>query len=262
MSDNFIIEEQNHVSRITINRPEKRNAFTMAMWGEFAGIMRQLRESAQTRAVVIRGAGDQAFCAGIDLTEFAETGASIADPGAWDAIGLEDAMHTITEFPYPVIAMVNGHAIAGGCELALHCDLVLAAEHARFGMPIAKIGLMVPFPLAQRLVHAIGVTHARDLLFTGRLIAAHEARDMGMVHTVTSGEDLPHRVDEMAATIAGNAPLSLMGMKTALARCFASDRSIATDDLRTHMMRCLASADAREGLAAFAERRTPVFTGR
>ncbi len=259
---NFIIEEQKHICKITINRSERRNSFTLSMWKEFTEIMHGLNEKEHIRVAIIRGAGEKAFSSGIDLAELASTGRSITDPSSWEEIGIEKAMHSITEFRYPVIAMVNGYAIAGGCELALHCDIILAADTARFAMPLAKIGLMVPFPLAQRLVNAAGVTYAREMLYTGRLVPASEAKQIGMINEVVPLAELESRVQVVAEEIAGNAPLSLEGMKKTLSHCFAYERDIDYSGLRQYMAKCLASEDVMEGVAAFLQRRKPEFKGK
>ena len=259
---NFIVEVRDRICKITINRADRRNSFTLDMWKEFTAMMRGLNERDDIRTVIIRGAGDKAFSSGIDLAELAAGGKSITDPESWEEIGIEEAMHSITEFRYPVVAMVNGYAIAGGCELALHCDVIVAADTARFAMPLAKIGLMVPFPLAQRLVNAVGVTYAREMLYTGRMVSAAEALKMGMLSDVVPLAELETRAQAIAEEIAGNAPLSLEGIKQTLSRCFAHEREIDYGDLRECMAKCLASDDVMEGLTAFMQRRKPEFKGK
>ena len=259
---NFIVETQDHICKITINRPDRRNSFTHEMWKEFTATMRGLADRDDIRVAVIRGAGDKAFSSGIDLAEMAASGTPVTDPDSWEKLGIEEGMHSITEFRYPVIAMVNGYAIAGGCELALHCDIIIAGDNARFAMPLAKIGLMVPFALAQRLIHAAGATYAREMLYTGRFVSADEAKQIGMINEVVPAAELEARVQSVAEEIAGNAPLSLEGMKKTLSRCFAHEREIDAGDLREYMAKCLGSEDVMEGIAAFMQRRKPEFKGK
>ena len=259
---NFLVEERDHICKIMINRADRRNSFTLGMWKEFTEIMRGLNRKEHLRVATIRGAGEKAFSSGADLSELASAGKSLTDPSAWKKIGIEEAMQSITEFRYPVIGMVNGYAVAGGCELALHCDILIAADTARFAMPLAKIGLIVPFPLVQRLVNAVGITHARDILYTGRMVSAAEAQQMGMVNEVVPPGELEARVQAVAEEISAYAPFSLEGMKQTFARCFAYEQGIEFGDLHAYMARCLSSEDLAEGLLAFKQRRKPIFKGK
>ena len=162
---------------------------------------------------------------------------------------------------HPTIAMVHGDAFAGGLELALHCDLRVAADIARFGMPLARLGLMVPFPFGQKIVEIVGPAHARQLLLTGRPVDARRAYAIGMLHEVVPAADLAHVTGDLARTIAENAPLSLAGMKAVILRALAPRDEIAHDDLDALARRARQSADASEGRRAMLEKRRPVFRG-
>jgi enoyl-CoA hydratase/carnithine racemase len=161
----------------------------------------------------------------------------------------------------PTIAMVHGDALAGGCELALHCDLRVAAEPARLGMPLARIGLVVPFALGQKLVEIIGPSYTRQLLFTGQPIPARRAYEIGMVHQVVPAAEIETATYDLARTIAANAPLSLAGMKQVIARTVSGRESIAHEDLDRLANQARLSEDAKEGVAAMLEKRAPNFQG-
>jgi enoyl-CoA hydratase/carnithine racemase len=162
---------------------------------------------------------------------------------------------------HPTIAALHGDAIAGGCELALHCDLRVAAEPARLGMPLARIGLVIPFPLGQKLVEIIGPAQTRQLLFTGQPVDARRAYEIGMVHQVVPAAELPAAVHALARRIADNAPLSLAGIKASILRTVAQRDSIPHDDLDAAATKARTSADAQEGRRAMLEKRKPVFRG-
>ncbi len=157
--------------------------------------------------------------------------------------------------------MIHGDALAGGCELALHCDLRVAAEAARLGMPLARIGLVVPFPLGQKLVEILGPAHTRGLLFTGRPIDARRAWEIGMVHQVVPQAEVEEATYTLARSIAANAPLSLQGMKAVLLRSVSAREGIPHDDLDDLANRARKSADASEGRRAMLEKRRPSFRG-
>jgi enoyl-CoA hydratase/carnithine racemase len=207
--------------------------------------------------VVLRAAG-AAFCAGLDLRELAEQRAA----GAAETHTLEEALHVLEALPQPTIAVVQGDAVAGGCELALHCDLRVAGDAARFSMPLARIGLAVPVRLVWKLVETIGQAATRELLFTGEAVDATTAHALGLVNRVVPAAELERTATALAQQIARNAPLSLRAMKASAQRLAEQRRAIARDDLEELARQVRASADLQEGLAAQRERRAPVFRGR
>ena len=182
--------------------------------------------------------------------------------GAAETHTLEEALHVLEALPQPTIAVVQGDAVAGGCELALHCDLRVAGDAARFSMPLARIGLAVPVRLVWKLVETIGQAATRELLFTGEAVDAATAHALGLVNRVVPGAELERTTTALAQQIARNAPLSLRAMKASAQRLAEQRRAIARDDLEELARQVRASADLQEGLAAQRERRTPVFRGR
>jgi enoyl-CoA hydratase/carnithine racemase len=207
------------------------------------------------RVVVVQGAGP-AFCSGMDLKEMQQRRGE-ADPEG----NVVEVLRRVEGSRHPTIAALHGDAIAGGCELALHCDLRVAAEPARLGMPLARIGLIIPFKLNQKLVEIIGPAHTRHLLFTGQPVDARRAYEIGMVHQVTPAAELPGTVRALARRIADNAPLSLAGIKASIQRTIAARDAVAHDDLDAAANRARTSADAQEGRRAMLEKRKPDFRG-
>jgi enoyl-CoA hydratase/carnithine racemase len=173
-----------------------------------------------------------------------------------------EVLQRVERSKHPTIAALHGDAIAGGCELALHCDLRVAAEGARFGMPLARIGLLVPFALGQKLVEILGPAHTRHLLFTGRPIDARRAYEIGMVHQLVAPSEIEDATYTLARQIAENAPQSLAGMKAAIARMISLREQIPHDDIDALARQAHRSEDAKEGAAAMLEKRKPAFKGR
>ena len=256
-ADDILVARDGLVATITLNRPDKRNALTTGMIARLHGEIERLATDGEARAVVLRAAG-AAFCAGLDLRELAEQRAA----GAAETHTLEEALHVLEALPQPTIAVVQGDAVAGGCELALHCDLRLAGDAARFSMPLARIGLAVPVRLVWKLVETIGQAATRELLFTGEAVDAATAHALGLVNRVVPAADLERTATVLAEQIARNAPLSLRAMKASAQRLAEQRRAIARDDLEELARQVRASADLQEGLAAQRERRAPVFRGR
>jgi enoyl-CoA hydratase/carnithine racemase len=256
MSDEILTAVADGVATVTLNRPDKRNAMNAAMLVGLRAAFDELDARRDVRVVVVRGAG-VAFCAGMDLREMEAQRGALGDPEQ----GVVAILQRVEASRHPTIALLHGDAVAGGCELALHCDLRVAADGARLGMPLSRIGLVVPFPLAQKLVEIIGPAATRHLLFTGRLVDAARAKELGMVHDVVPAADVEKATYALARTIADNAPLSLAGMKATIQRTLSARAQIAHADLDALTQAARQSADASEGRRAMLEKRTPSFRG-
>ena len=256
MADEILCTIHDHIATITLNRPEKRNALNSAALQELSATVASLEDHPDVRVVVIRGAG-KAFSSGRDLREMGQQQAA----GEAPPVDIVEVFHAIEALRHPTIAMVHGDALAGGCELALHCDLRIASEAARFGMPLARLGLVVPFELTCKLVEVIGPAHTRHLLFSAQPVDGKRALEMGMVHEVVPAADLERATYDLARRIAANAPLALAGIKATLQRIVTPCQQIAHDDIDTLAQRARQSADAREGVRAMLEKRPPVFRG-
>ena len=255
MADEILCSIEDGIATVVLNRPDKRNAMNSAVLDGLRERFDELEEDRDVRVVVVRGAGT-AFCSGMDLNELSRRQAE-ADPET----GVTAVLQRIERSRHPTIAMVHGDAFAGGCELALHCDLRVAAEAARFAMPLARLGIVVPFPLGQKLVEIVGPAAAREILFTARPFDARRAFEIGMVHRVVAAAEVEAATYEMARAIAGNAPLSLAGMKAIIQRAVSQRERIDHADLDALVTRARKSADAREGVRAMLEKRRPQFRG-
>lgn len=252
--ERVLIESTGAVRTVTLNRPEKRNAMDAQMLDElaeaFAGV-----PAAEERVTVIRARGP-VFCAGLDLKERGEGGPMRG------ASPIEGVLHAIEHYPLPVVAVVQGDAIAGGNELALHCDLVVASTAARFGMSLAQIGLAPTWFLAKKLIEVGGPVAAREILLLGDPIPAERMQALGLIARVATPEELEAAASAVIERLAANAPLSLRAMKALLVREMAFRDGIAHDDVDALVDAARTSSDAREGMAARLEKRAPRFEGR
>jgi enoyl-CoA hydratase/carnithine racemase len=249
-----------HVARLTIDNPAKRNTLDHAILDAIAGAARALDDA---RCLLLTAAGP-VFSAGYDISglprdEFAHQAESLV------AHPFHDAIEALDAFPYPAVAALNGHAIGGGLELALTCDLRLASTSARLGMPPARLGLVYSHTGLRKFIDAVGVPRTRDLFFTGRNVSAATALEWGMVNEVVPDAELAERAVAYAAAIAANAPLSLTGNKRVIRELLAAEGTLDPEveaELVALREACFRTDDFYEGVRSFAEKRPPEWHGR
>lgn len=241
---------------VTLNRPEARNALRTGLLRELAETLAAAAPDDDVRCVVITG-GPTVFAAGADIRELAamDTVAALADarPHHW---------RDIARFPKPIVAAVNGYALGGGCELAMHADIVIAAENAQFGQPEINLGIIPGAGGTQRLIRTVGKPLAMKMVLAGEWIDAHTALAAGLVAEVTPKERTIERALELAATIAGKPPVAVREAKQLLLQSFEMPLQAALDAEHKVFSLLAATEDRAEGLAAFLEKRKPEFTGR
>ncbi len=250
------------VARLTLNRPDSRNALDHELLDGIAAAMPALDRGIELRCVLITGAG-KAFSAGYDIAAIPSESFE-RDAEALVAHPFHAALEAIAAHPWPVIAAINGHALGGGLELTLTCDLRVCARSAKLGMPPAKLGLIYVHTGLQRFIDAIGVPRTKELFLTGRNLDAERAERIGLVHEVVDDDRLDSTAVEWAAEVAANAPLSMRGNKHAIDTLNAFDRLTPEQERELIELRrsCFSSDDFREGIKAFAEKRKPVWKGR
>lgn len=239
------------VREVVLARGEKRNALDAGMLAALTDAFKAA-PPADERVTVIRAEGP-VFCSGLDLRE--------RGGGTIGSSAIEVMLHAIELYPLPVVAVVQGDAIAGGNELALHCDFVVASETARFGMSLAKIGLAPTWFLAKKLLEVAGPVGAREMLLLGDLLSARRMADMGLIHRAVPADGLEVAARAVIDRLAANAPLSLRAMKALLVRAMAFRDGVEHADIDALVAAAGRSQDAREGIAAMLERRSPRFEG-
>lgn len=255
MADVLLVEKKDYICTVSINRPERRNALNPEVVHRLRETFSSIKPGDDIRIVILRGAGDKAFCSGADLEAIIgeEDGGNV----------LQRAIESVIACPCPVIAMIYGYAVGAGCDLAAACDFRIIADSARIGINPVKLGL-VYFPKSiERFIKLIGVAYTRELFFTGKFFTAQRAKEMGLVHYVVPAEQLEETTYSLAREIAENAPLAIAGMKAIINKLLYQKLSPEEEaEMRAIMESSWKTEDVQEGVRAFLEKRKPEFKGK
>jgi enoyl-CoA hydratase/carnithine racemase len=260
-TEQMIAEVEGAIGWMVFNNPARRNAMSIEMWQAVPAILDHFERNPAVRVIVLRGAGDKAFVSGADISEFEHNRATPEAIAKYDEIGI-GATNRIEASSKPTIAMIQGYCIGGGVGVALSCDLRIAAEDARFGIPAARLGLGYRWGSLKKLVDLIGPAFAKEIFYTARHFTAAEAQAMGLINRAVPRAELESFVRSYCAMIGENAPLTLAAVKGVVAEFGKPGAEIDKARCEELVRRCFGSADYTEGRRAFMEKRKPIFTGR
>jgi len=254
----IIYEKKENVAWITLNRPEVLNAQNNQMREELVQALEDARNDEDIRVIVLTGAGDRAFSAGADISEFPK----LAPSDFIKRTGRIRPYDIIRSIPKPVIAAVNGYALGGGCELAMACDIVIASENATFGQPEIRVGVIPGGGGTQILPRLIGEKMAKELIFTGKTITAQEAYRLGMINKVVPKDKLTEEVNSFVGELLKRSPIILALAKIAVNRAMETNFNEGLKCEADLFELCFSTEDQKEASKAFIEKRQPVFKGR
>ena len=258
MLDNqLIVEKKDAVATLFINRPEKKNAFTLQMWKALPEIIQELDEDVEVKVLVIRGIDETAFAAGADISEFATVRSTSEGEEAYNE-AVNEAERAILNFSKPSIAMIQKYCIGGGCILALSCDLRFSSESGIFAITPAKLGIIYTFQGTKNLVDLVGLSRAKDLLYSSRQITVFEAYSYGLVDRIFAEEEIVSKTYEYVKLLISNSSQSVRGSKKII-NSIVQGAFEESEEIKQMIVQSYGSMDYQEGIKAFLEKRKPVF---
>ncbi len=256
--ETIMVDVQDGIAKITFNRPKALNALNNALLGEFSTALDEISANEAVRVLVLTGSGEKSFVAGADITELATFNALEAKVFAKKG---QEIISKLQELSIPAIAAVNGFALGGGSEMALACDFIYASDNAMFGLPEINLGIIPGFGGTQRLPRLIGPNMAKEMIFTGKMISAAEAKEIGLVNKVCTQPELMADVMKTAKTIAAKGRVSLRAAKQSVVNGLNTDLKTGLNIECDAFALCMASEDSKEGTSAFLEKRKAAFKG-
>ena len=260
MTDKIIVEANGPITNVILNNPEKRNAINYDMWCAIGETFSDLAENSDARVVIVSGAGDKAFSAGADISEFAEKRGTPEGHVAYED-AVQGAFAGMRKLPIISIAMIDGVCVGGGAEVAMECDILMASDRSRFGITPAKLGIGYVLADIERLVKNLGPKASLEILATGNLYSAEEALALGWVRSVSPAAQLEQDVLDMATAISANAPLTIKASKRMIKEALKPEEKRDLNLCEKLVEACYLSDDSKEGQRAFAEKRKPDFKG-
>jgi enoyl-CoA hydratase/carnithine racemase len=261
LSDRIEARRDGAIGWLIFDNPARRNAVSVGMWQSIPRVLDDFAADPAVRVVVLAGAGDKAFVSGADISQFEAQRSGPEAVQRYEEIA-EGAQARLYAFDKPTVAMIRGYCLGAGVNIATACDLRIAAEDARIGIPAAKLGLGYRASATKNLVDVVGAANAREMLLTGRQLGAAEAKEIGLVHKVVETTSLETLTREYCENLAANAPLTLRTAKRMIRELLRPPREFDAAQAKAWVRECFDSADYAEGRKAFMEKRKPLFTGK